>query len=188
MSIKPAPRYIDTFVIPREPRCPRHLLQGQPPVLLASATPELTFHHPWLEVWDSNNWGNTQSGNSGNCLVHGSICEAIINEVRLPRVGCRTPELGLMQADSLPSILPCSQSTMTQSAPDLARTLETLAPGSICQNPMAGRLASAKTCLSRFDFNMLECVPVVDTKRSSRVAVRCEGRLMLLATAKNDDR
>ena len=79
MSIKPAPRYIDTFVIPREPRCPRHLLQGQPPVLLASATPELTFHHPRLEVWYANDWGNTQSGNGGNCLVHCSICEAVIN-------------------------------------------------------------------------------------------------------------
>ncbi len=85
-----------------------------------------------------------------------------------------------------PSILPCSQSTMTQSAPDLARTLEMLGPGSICQNPMAGRLASAKTCFSLLDFSMLAPDSLVVMKRSGRVAVWREDRLP--ATAKNDDR
>jgi hypothetical protein len=76
-------------------------------------------------------------------------------------------------ADSLPSILPCSQSTMTQSGPDLARTLETLAPGSICQRPMAGRLASAKTCFSRLDRNMMEAVST-DIKKTRRLIVSIE--------------
>jgi hypothetical protein len=44
---------------------------------------------------------------------------------------------------------------MTQSTPALASTLETLAPGSICQNPMAGRRAAPKTCFSRLDLSML---------------------------------
>lgn len=74
--------------------------------------------------------------------------------------------MGSMRADSLPSILPCSQSTMIQSAPDRARTLEMLAPGSICQNPMAGRLASAKTCFSQLDFNILEPISMADIGRS----------------------
>jgi hypothetical protein len=47
---------------------------------------------------------------------------------------------------------------MTQSAPALARILEMFAPGSICQNPIAGRLPSAKTCLRRFDLSILESI------------------------------
>jgi len=45
---------------------------------------------------------------------------------------------------------------MTQSAPALASALEMLAPGSICQNPMAGALFSVKTLLS-----LLACVILV---------------------------
>jgi hypothetical protein len=81
------------------------------------------------------------------------------------------PKTDSTEADSLPSILPCSQSTITQSGPALARTLETLAPGSICQRPMAGRVASAKTCFNRFDRNMIGSV-YTDTKRTRRW-IRC---------------
>jgi hypothetical protein len=73
-------------------------------------------------------------------------------------------EAGVAQAD-LPSILPCSQSTMTQSGPERARILEILAPANICQRPIAGRLASSKTCFSRLDRNMLAPVSVVDIAR-----------------------
>jgi hypothetical protein len=104
--------------------------------------------------------------------MHCSICEGVINSARLfctyeamdCHVGPRG-EVGSTGADCLPSILPCSQSTMIQSAPDLARTLETLAPGSICQNPIAGRLASVKTCFSQLDFNILEPVAMADIER-----------------------
>lgn len=62
-------------------------------------------------------------------------------------------------------MLPCSQSTMTQSAPDLARILETLAPGSICQNPMAGRRPSVKTCFSLLDRSIFWPVSMADIAR-----------------------
>jgi hypothetical protein len=47
---------------------------------------------------------------------------------------------------------------MTQSAPDRAMIRDMLAPGSICHNPMAGRLASANTCFSLFDRNIVVLV------------------------------
>jgi hypothetical protein len=83
------------------------------------------------------------------------------------------PKMDSIEANSLPSILPCSQSTITQSGPDLARALETLAPGNICHRPMAGRVASAKTCLSRLDRNMMESV-FTDTTRTRRLIVSIE--------------
>lgn len=44
---------------------------------------------------------------------------------------------GLFERDGWhkPSMFPCSQSTNTQSAPDLANSRDTLAPGSICHMP-----------------------------------------------------
>lgn len=57
---------------------------------------------------------------------------------------------------SLPSIFPCSQSTMTHSAPALARILETLDPGIICQTPMDGPLLASKACFSLLDWIIVE--------------------------------
>jgi hypothetical protein len=51
--------------------------------------------------------------------------------------------------EGIPLMRPCSQSTMIQSAPARARALEMLAPGSICQNPIAGPLPAWKTLRSR---------------------------------------
>lgn len=47
-------------------------------------------------------------------------------------------------------MLPCSQSTMTQSTPDRARRRETFAPGSICHMPMDWR-PWANAVLRRLD-------------------------------------
>lgn len=44
-------------------------------------------------------------------------------------------KLSLSHGRSVPSILPCSQSTMIQSGLALARALDMLAPGNICQMP-----------------------------------------------------
>lgn len=44
----------------------------------------------------------------------------------------------------IPSILPCSQSTSTQSTPVRARVRETLEPGIICQHPNDGPFPSSK--------------------------------------------
>jgi hypothetical protein len=102
--------------------------------------------------------------------VHCGVCKVSLvwfTETRGDVLWLR-PKTDSTEADSLPSILPCSQSTITQSGPDLARTLETLAPGSICQRPMAGRVASAKTCFSRLDRNMMASV-YTDTKRTGRL-------------------
>jgi hypothetical protein len=44
----------------------------------------------------------------------------------------------------IPSILPCSQSTTTQSTPVRARVRDTLEPGIICQHPNDGPFPSSK--------------------------------------------
>jgi hypothetical protein len=77
---------------------------------------------------------------------------------------------------SVPSILPCSRSTMTQSTPVLARIRETLEPGSICQAPIAGRLPSRKTLASLLERSMLGPEVMVDRKRL-RLARKQDGRL-----------
>lgn len=53
-----------------------------------------------------------------------------------------------------PSMLPCSQSTSTQSHPDRARMRDTFAPGIICHMPMLC-LPWAKAVLSRLDACMV---------------------------------
>lgn len=56
------------------------------------------------------------------------------------------------------SMFPCSQSTMIQSGFALARALDTLAPGIICQIPKLGPSLSAKAARSLLDF----CIAVID--------------------------
>src|SRR5690349_5715268 len=91
----------------------------------------LTLHHPRLSPRQANNRGDTQSCDGRNSLVHRGICEGVITGslTKRGRMRCRELESPGEPAACLPSILPCSQSTITQSAPDLARILEMLAPG-----------------------------------------------------------
>lgn len=128
-------------------------------------TPELfrglTFYHPRLNVRQADYWGYTQGRDGRDRLVHCSICRSGLTWSVFIELTVYS-----QRASALPSIFPCSQSTSTQSGPDLAKILEILAPGSICQRPMAGPLASAKTCFNRLDFNILEFDPVLDIRRS----------------------
>ena len=82
----------------------------------------------------------------------------------------------------LPSILPCSASTITKSAPVLASMRETFAPGNICQTPMAGRLPSRRTWASRLERIMLEPTSMVDRLRSWGVRRRLPSRCTLMVT------
>ena len=59
-------------------------------------------------------------------------------------------------------MLPCSQSIITQSTPDLANILEILAPGSICQRPMLGPLFSVNAVFRWLDFCVFESDLIVD--------------------------
>lgn len=68
---------------------------------------------------------------------------------------------------NLPSIFPCSQSTITQSTPERARIREIFAPGSICHTPMEGPLFSIKACLSLFALIILFSGSIVENKRVS---------------------
>lgn len=67
-------------------------------------------------------------------------------------------------------MLPCSQSTMTQSTPDRARRRETFAPGSICHMPMDWR-PWANAVLRRLD----ACIAM-----ARRVVLKCLLLLLLV--------
>lgn len=81
---------------------------------------------------------------------------------------------GMSSVDELlPSMLPCSQSTRTQSTPDLASMRDTFAPGIICQAPNAF-LPSRRAVRSLLDCCMADMFLV--TPRSRSVLVTKAGR------------
>ena len=130
-------------------------------ILVCNGRQSLTFYHPPLKVGDSHDGRDTEGGNGGDGLVHGGIYMSRRFSFSFNRSDFHDFLwlVHLAIARHLPSILPCSQSTMTQSTPDRARILEMLAPGSICHKPMEGPLFSAKTCLRRFAWSIWGLVP-----------------------------
>jgi hypothetical protein len=38
----------------------------------------LTLHHPWLDIRQANDWGNTQGRDGWDRFVHCSVCEGVI--------------------------------------------------------------------------------------------------------------
>jgi len=103
-----------------------------------------------LEIWYPHDGRHPKSRNGRDGLVHGSIWMLFVRGKQKP--SAEAPRL------SLPSIFPCSQSTITQSAPALARILETLDPGIICQTPINGPLLAWKACFSLLDWIIVEWV------------------------------
>jgi hypothetical protein len=132
-----------------------------------------------LEIWYPHDGRHPKSRNGRDGLVHGSIWMLFVR--RKPKPSAEAPGF------SLPSIFPCSQSTITQSAPALARILETLDPGIICQTPIDGPLLAWKACFSLLDWGIVVWVAMDVDDDGKRFGGKFEKDEWIERRQKNDD-